>query len=251
MIRKILLSLAVGFIATGAYAQFCPTQKGTVLKYNQITELPEHSEETIIQTVDSVFADGDRTGERIISKTVITGSLKTVPDQNIFVYYTPDNAQATTEYLLMSSDEFKTMIINEVREEIAANGQAVSSSDMEEIASAIRPSGKLALVLDPEAAPDTKIPNASLRVSISTMSFSFHISNGKVLGRENVAVPGGEFADCLKITYIMKQNNPVESLKFYVTEWYAPQVGCVKQEMKDKRGNMVSVMTLTSVERPQ
>lgn len=250
MIRKIFLAIACGLVAAAASAQYCPTQVGTVLKYTEITELPEHSEKFYVQTLDSVYTEGDRTVGRIVSRSNVPGSLKTEPDQNIYVYYTAGNTQAPTEYLLMNADELKDMMANEIREEIANSGQAVSASDLDEALASIRPSGKLSLTLNPEAAVDAKIPNASLRVSMGTMTFSFHISNGKVLERETVTVPAGEFADCFKVTYVMKQNNPVEPLKFYVTEWYAPGVGMVKQEMKDKKGNLVSSMTLTSIERP-
>ncbi len=247
---KLTLSAAACLLSMAAWAQYCPTQAGTTLKYSNIEELPEHVEQVITQTVDSIYTEGDRTVEIMTSKTVIPGSLKTIPDQKIKVYYTAGNPDATTEYLLLGPDELRDLVVTQVREEVEASGQVLSQSDLDQVMANIRPTGKLLLTLDPTAAADAKIPNASLRMSIATMNFSFHISNGKVLGRESIEVPAGTFADCLKITYIMKQTNPMETVKFYVTEWYAPEVGLVKQEMKDKKGNIASVQTLTAVERP-
>ena len=80
---------------------------------------------------------------------------------------------------------------------------------------------------------------------------SFHITSGKILGKESVTVPAGTFENCLKVSYIEKSNMGEESMKEYVTAWYAPGIGLVKEESKTKGGELIELQTLESVSVPE
>lgn len=245
-----LFCAALSAGALCASAQYCPTAIGTVLEYVENDSQPVQAVKNITLTADSIYQQGDQTVVRMLEHTDIPGSLKTEPDSYAYAYYNASDAQSPTQYVLMSADQLKEIMVATIRDEIASSGQSVSESDFNEAIAMVRPSGKLALTLDPAAAPDTKIPNTSLRVNIGTVSVSFHISNGKVLGKENVTVPAGTYDDCLKVTYILKNNTPDGSIKSYVTEWYAQGVGLVRQEAKDKNGQIQSVQELKRVVLP-
>lgn len=248
--KCLLFGAALGLTAAAASAQYCPTAVGTVLNYVETVSQPESIVKNITLTADSIYTENGQTVVRLLDHTDIRGSLKTEADSYVYAYYNASDAQAPTQYILLNADQLKELMATSVREELASNGQNISESDMNEVLAMIRPSGKLALTLDPAAAPDTKIPNTSLRVNISTMSISMHISNGKVLGKESITVEAGTFDDCLKVSYVLKNNMPGESVKSYITDWYAPGIGLVRQEAMDKNGQVQYVEELKSVVRP-
>lgn len=245
---KKLFTLAVAAIAAiGAYAQYAATEVGTVLKYNVFQD-----DKNVISTttVQSVEPDGDQTKVTYLEHFEIPGSLKTIPDMTTFALCDPANAEAPTKIVMMSKDVFKDIMLSQIRQEAEGAGQMVTDEQMEQVAAMIRPTGELALTLDPTAAPEAKIPNSSLRISMEMMSMTMGISSAKVLGHESVTTPAGEFADCLKVYYVQKENAGPESTRTNVTAWYAPGIGLVKEEGTDKKGNVTESQELVSVTRP-
>lgn len=237
-------------LALGASAQYTPTEVGTVLKYKSVATEPENVTKNVTLTVDSVYAEGDLTRVRILNHIEIPGSFKTEPEMYTFATYNPNNLEAPTTQVLMDPDAFRQFMVSIITEGAAQEGQTISDSDMEEILKLIRPSGKLVLPLDPTAAVDSKIPNASLRISVQMMTVAMHISNGKYLGKESVTVPAGTFDDCIKVSYVFKQNAGPENSKEYITAWYAPGVGLVKEITANKKGAEIGKQELLSVTRP-
>lgn len=250
--KKFLFALAAtAFGIMAASAQYCPVKLGTVLKYSDVKEQPSRTTANYTYTVDSVYTADGKDAVRILVQQDKAGTLSTEPDSYQYSFYTAGDADAPTTVLIMDGDQFRQMAIDEIVKEIQGAGQMVSASDLEEVTSQIRPSGKLQLVLDQNDAKG-KIPSASLRVSLGAMaSMSFHITSGKILGKESVTVPAGTFENCLKISYIEKSNMGEESMKEYVTAWYAPGIGLVKEESKTKGGELIELQTLESVSVPE
>ncbi len=250
--KKILSTVAISVLGLAtAYAQYCPTQQGTVLKYQETVEQPEHAVKIYTETIDSVYVEGDKTTVRLLTHYDPDGSLASQPDQRSYCTYTTANAAAEpTVVTMMSNEDFRQLIINQIREEIAASGQMVSPQDFDAVASQIRPTGKLQLILDPSAAEGSKISNSSLRVNLGIgANMSVHLSSGKVLGTEEITVPAGTFS-CFKISYVIKRSAGPETEKLYVTDWYAEGIGLVKEEAKDKSGAIMEFTELKSIERP-
>lgn len=247
--KKLFTILAAALCGTaGAFAQFCPTLNGAVYSYtdHKYGENASTSEARVTVTSVSTDDQGSTTVE-MLEKT-IAATLTTEPDsRSSAIFTTPD---APTTYIMINPETFKELICESIRNEIASSGQAVSESDLQQVLDQIRPTGKVQLILDPNAAEGSKIPNASLRVSVAMMNMSIHISGGKVLGRESVEVPAGTFDNCLKVSYIAKQNMGDMTEKTYITEWYADGVGVVKQEGRDKRGELINDRILNSITLP-
>lgn len=229
-----------------AFAQFCPTSTGTVLTYEVKTIQPQEETTKHFYTVDSTaIVEGKNVVYITISEDK-TGKLQTEPDMNIKATYTTD--EEPTVITEMDPETMRAMMVKAVNEELASAGQSISQSDMEELEKAIRPTGKLELVLNPVAAEGSKIPNSTLRLSMGQMlNISASISNGKNLGMETIMVPAGTF-ECFKISYIGKQSTGTEQVKRYVTAWYAKGIGLVKDENRDKKGELVESSELIKVD---
>jgi len=48
------------------------------------------------------------------------------------------------------------------------------------------------------------------------------------------------------VTYEKRENSPQGNNKSYVTAWYAPEIGLVKEQEADKKGNIQSSQELIS-----
>ena len=54
---------------------------------------------------------------------------------------------------------------------------------------------------------------------------------------EQVATPAGTF-DCTKVKYKIKSRSPKETIEGYGYEWYAPNVGVVKNEQYNNNNQL-------------
>ena len=233
------------FAAVAATAQYAPTTAGTVLHY-QVKKYADNGEtaRNATSTVDSIATADETTTVYVTDHTDMSGTLDTEPDTHMEYRFT--TAEAPTTVVLMTADEFKTQLIDMVRREVEGAGQMVSDADREQMSNAIRPSGKLQLVIDPAAADGAKIASASMRVSMNIFTMAMHITNAKFLGKETITVPAGEY-ECVKVQYVYKFNAGPETERVNVTAWYAPGIGLVKEEDRTKAGEMVSEQILTAV----
>ncbi|MEQ9441178.1 MAG: hypothetical protein RIG62_19195 [Cyclobacteriaceae bacterium] len=101
--------------------------------------------------------------------------------------------------------------------------------------------------------PDSK---ATIRVKMGSgnanmMSNDIIIKNRKVAAQEEVTTPAGTF-DCYKITYDTDVNMKVMGMNRTSTyggaEWFARNVGMVKSESYNDKGDLQSYVLLTSLE---
>lgn len=241
--KKILTLALMLTAAVCTYAQLAPTTAGKVLTYSDVKTGEQSYNHTITSTVESVVTE-ERTTTVTINNHTETGTLQTVPDSRTYYMY-DDDAETPTTVVMMTADEMKELIVTSIREQIASSGQFVSEDDLNQIIRQLRPTGKLQLVIDPNAAVDSKIPNSSIRMSMEMMTMAMHISGGKFLGHEEITTPAGTF-NCAKISYISKVNMGPQSEKINTTAWFAPGIGLVKEEGRI-RGELVSEQTLTSI----
>ncbi len=243
--KKIFAFALSMFAAVAVMAQYAPATAGTVLTY-QVKKYGERGETTrnATSTVDSVVTADGTTTVFITDHTDMSGTLETEPDTHMLYRFT--SVEAPTTVVLMTPDEFKTQLISMIRKEVESAGQMVNDADMERMSNALRPSGKLQLVIDPAAAAGAKIPSASMRVSMNMFTMAMHITNAKFLGKETITVPAGEY-ECVKVQYVYKFNAGSETERMNVTAWYAPGIGLVKEEDRTKSGDMVAEQTLTAI----
>lgn len=249
---RILTSLAAIVLgASLSFAQYTATAVGTVLNYAVHQSEPEQTNKVLTMTLQEASTEGDLTTFRYLNHTDIPGSLRTEPDTYSSATCNPSDASVPTVWTLLTPADFKEVMIAQIQEEVASAGRMLTDEQLNQIRNSVNPSGKVILTLDPDAAVDAKIPNSSLRLNMEMMSISIHISNGKVLGVESVEVPAGTFENCLKVSYVMKQNFGPENIRHYITEWYAPGVGLVKEIVADKKGKELESQELTSIALPE
>ncbi|MGB5237050.1 MAG: hypothetical protein WBN59_05405 [Flavobacteriaceae bacterium] len=91
------------------------------------------------------------------------------------------------------------------------------------------------------------LPDADLLMNVSmepiTMKLTVKIFNREVIGEETVTTPAGTF-DC----FILSQNTESKmgvKVSGSSKEWYAPEVGLVKQESYNKKGKKIGSSELT------
>lgn len=91
------------------------------------------------------------------------------------------------------------------------------------------------------------IPVGVINVKIKNINATFTISNRKVIANENVTTPAGTF-NCFKLEEKQTTKVLISSVDYFFTSWYAKGVGCVKQMIYDKKGNLVRWIELTDIE---
>lgn len=245
---KKLFALAVAaFIGvTGISAQYFSTTQGQELNYKSINhEGKEDSEATIKSTMISVetATDGVITAREKDVQTDPANPLLEVTTYRGYVYNPETDI---TKVLVMSADDFKNFVLDMIRQGAAAAGQSISDMDFAELSKGITCKGSLEFDLDPQAAPETKLPKSNLRLSAGMNTMRANLWDGKFIGEETVTVPAGTY-DCLKVSYTMVINGGEGAEKRFITEWYAKGVGLVKSAETDKKGNVKSEDVLVSI----
>jgi hypothetical protein len=76
-------------------------------------------------------------------------------------------------------------------------------------------------------------------------TFSIRIYNRLVSASESITTPAGTY-QCKKITFDMEITSAGKTITRW-TEWWAPEVGCVKTEYFDALGKLIGSELLTSV----
>lgn len=95
------------------------------------------------------------------------------------------------------------------------------------------------------------LPDGNIDMSVSSSGFkvinmNVNMSNRKVEAYEPVTTPAGTF-DCHKITYDVEMKTII-NIKVKGAEWVAKNVGVVKSEQFDKKGNMTGYTLLSKFE---
>lgn len=240
---KTAATLAAAMLMTlAASAQYAPTKQGMTLTYtNTNTEANK-----TLESVDVVEAiectDGTTTVH--IKSTLKSGDINGDLEMNSkSVYTTPD---APTKVIMMTGDEFKEFILKTIKMGLEEAGQ-FNPSQFDEITKAFKAKGELSLELNPAGATGDKIPTSKLRLDMGMQGATMFLSKGLIAGYESISTEAGTFDKCIKVTYEESQNSPQGAEKAYVTAWYAPEVGLVKEIKADKKGKVLEEQTLKSI----
>ena len=227
-------------------AQYLSTEKGHKYTYSSMAVNDEdtirlETEVTVKELVTD--ADGKITATYEHVSPVPGNSLAKHTETQTFVY-TP--ADGITTVVVNDAEGTKAEMIETIKTQAESAGHVPTESEMAELTAMLKVKGELSIALDPNAAPETKLPNKTLRVNMGPQTFTFNLWEGKVKGTESITTPAGTF-DCFKLTYTMKINMGADSQKYYVTEWYAKGIGLVKSVNADKKGNVISSEELTAM----
>lgn len=92
------------------------------------------------------------------------------------------------------------------------------------------------------------LPNGNITMSVSSSGFNamnmeMKVINRKIEAKEPVTTPAGTF-DCYKITYDIDIKTIV-NVKTSGAEWFAKDVGVVKSEQYDKKGDLMGYTLLS------
>lgn len=250
MKKVIVLSLMALAGAMAATAQYFNTEKGTKIYYKVVSNEGKTTEERAARaTVLSVEtkADGVVAMDMELVQAPSDNPFAEVKTQSHFYY---DPATGITTVVEMTGDDFKTFVMDQIREAALAAGQHLSEMDLADLAKVMSVKGQVEFTIDPKAEAGTKIPNSSLRLSAGQMTMSMNLWEGQYLGKETITVAAGTF-ECAKLSYTMRISSPNGNEKKYVTDWYAEGIGMVRCLTTDKKGKVLSEEELLSVKAPQ
>lgn len=236
-----VFALLIGFSA--ASAQYFCTKQGQVMYYKVTTPDGKENQESMMKsTMISVETAADGV---ITARVEDVESDPSNPFAEVKTYkgFSYDPASDITTVTVMTGDDFKNFLMTMIKESAEANRQHISESELADLEKTISTKGKLEFTLDPKAAPDTKIPNATMRLNGGQMTMSMNLWDGKFLGTETVTVEAGTY-ECLKVSYSLRISTPGGNEKRYITEWYAKEIGSIKFVETDKKGNIQTEQAL-------
>lgn len=129
------------------------------------------------------------------------------------------NSEGTTSYMY---DMKKSMAIQEV----------VTMGDVSSLPSDIK--------------VGQRVSDGKINIKVKNVGASFLLTQRKVLAEETITTAAGTFK-----TYKMDEyqtNKVLVSTKtFHIITWYAKNIGCVKQEVYDKKGKLLRTLELTAL----
>lgn len=71
---------------------------------------------------------------------------------------------------------------------------------------------------------------------------------GKVTAKESITTPAGSF-DCYKVENEVSTKAMLNTTKVITTSWYARGIGAVRTETYDKKGKLINVLELVSLQK--
>ncbi|MDE6369668.1 MAG: DUF3108 domain-containing protein [Muribaculaceae bacterium] len=250
MKKLLIVSLMAAFGVMAASAQYCCTEKGKVFLY-KMTDLSEKtpSENVLKTTILEVqtAADGN-IDVRVEDAMALPDSPLSEIKTNMNYLY--DAKTDVTTVVMMNAEDFRSMIVNTIKESAQANGQYMSAMELADLEKMMSTKGSLELVINPNAEVGSKIPNSTLRLNAGQMTMTMNVWEGKFLGSESVTTDAGTF-DCVKISYVKRQSTPEGNEKANVTAWYAKGIGLVKEIETDKKGNVKAEQSLYVIKEPK
>ncbi len=245
----LLVSMAV-FGAIAASAQYFCTEKGKEFLY----KVTDNTEKEPVETVQkSTILDVETSTDGNINVRV--ENVMALPDAPLAeiksnMNYLYDAKTDVTTVVEMSAEDFRSMILNTIKQSAQANGQYISDMELADLEQSMSTSGRLELVIDPKDEVGAKIPNSKLRLNIGQMTMTTNIWEAKFLGSESVTVEAGTF-ECVKISYVKRTSTPEGNEKSNITDWYAKGIGLVKSEETDKKGNVTTERKLFVIKEPK
>lgn len=90
------------------------------------------------------------------------------------------------------------------------------------------------------------VPDGKINIKVKSVGASFLITDRKVVAIEDVTTPAGTFKG-YKMEEVQTNKVLVSTKSFRIVTWYAKNIGCVKQEVYDKKGKLIRTLELTSL----
>lgn len=90
------------------------------------------------------------------------------------------------------------------------------------------------------------VPDGKINIKVKSVGASFLITDRKVVAIEDVTTPAGTFKG-YNMEEVQTNKVLVSTKSFRIVTWYAKNIGCVKQEVYDKKGKLLRTLELTSL----
>lgn len=90
------------------------------------------------------------------------------------------------------------------------------------------------------------ISDGEIKIKVRNMGASFLITDREVLAEEEITTPAGTFKT-YKMDEVQTNKVLVSNKTFHIVTWYARNIGCIKQEVYDKRGRLLRTLQLTEL----
>ncbi|MEM8964962.1 MAG: hypothetical protein AAGE93_00980 [Bacteroidota bacterium] len=234
--KNIVLTLLSLFLLSGAFAQECEDnfyrmEQGSVfhLTYYDKKDKVETRQENVVMEVDKSGGELEAT----INTKLFDKKDKMITEGS-FTVICEGNSVKVDMSQMMQMDQFESM---EGMDTEVETDYIVLPSDMSV----------------GQELPDSKT-TIKLKMGDSgagMMSNEVVMTDRKVVGQEEITTPAGTF-DCFKITYTTEVNMKVMGMDRVMTypgvHWFARNIGMVKSESYDQKGNLETYMLLTKLE---
>ncbi len=248
MKKTLYLFMLLAACSSAVKAQFCNTQKGTLLYYET-----RDTEKETVQTDTSCIVDVYKSGDTLIVKQENWGKRAEFGDAAEQITFRCDNDK-TTRMTLMSADYLKEMMYRYYLDGYhQANPEETDEEKMkkgfDEFMEQLHCKGEVYIPLKTDAKAGDKLPESKFLYKLKPIKMTASVSNGTVIGFETLTTEAGTF-NCLKVSYQAKYKIMFISESTYMTEWYAENVGLVKSEERTKRGKVMATSTLVRIEKP-
>lgn len=102
--------------------------------------------------------------------------------------------------------------------------------------------------IPPELSVGTDIPDGIIEVKVGRMGSTIRTVDREITDHDSISVPAGTF-DCWLIEE-KQETRIIGTRTNTVKTWYAKGIGCVKQTVYDKKGNIENIQVLESVTFP-
>lgn len=90
------------------------------------------------------------------------------------------------------------------------------------------------------------ISDGEIKIKVRNMGASFLITDREVLAEEEITTPAGTFKT-YKMDEVQTNKVLVSNKTFHIVTWYARNIGCIKQEVYDKKGRLLRTLQLTEL----
>ena len=199
---------------------------------------------TIYNSVESI--DGDAVNGNIklrIEEVAVSSPKDTIKS---FMYYRFKDGEFMVDLTASFVDEFLGDTVDRIIKEKGANlSEKDKKKVLEEVKSTLfKISGEILGI--PRYPKVGKLPDFEYQFKFSMMNMKIQGKERSIVGKEKIQTKAGSF-DC----FILEETISTKAMMMTDVEktksWYAYGIGLVKQITYDKKGNLISTMTLNEV----
>ena len=161
-----------------------------------------------------------------------------------FIFYRFKDGEFMVDMNAFFEDDFMADILEEAEEKSSELTEEDMEKAMDMIRSEFQVSGEIKGI--PRYPEVGKLPKYEFHFKVSFFSIKVICDNRMIVGKEKLVTDAGTF-DCFILEETMTTKVMLAKEVEKVKTWYAYGIGMVKEVTYDKKGNVVSTLTLNSI----